>query len=431
MIPPYASDWETVALGKIAKLRLGRTPARAEDRYWKDGSVPWVAISDLNNRVVRTTKESISAEAHKEVFRAELVPEGTLLMSFKLTIGKIGILDTPAVHNEAIVSFDIDECQVDRDYLAFVLQDFDYEAHLDAYVKGRTLNKGKLEKLPIPIPSLEEQRHIAQVLRAAQESRIATEDVVTAARGLKTSLMHHLFSVGVVPADQAGFVQTTETEFGKVPSHWCIRKLSDCAHVQTGVAKGRKLKNRESVEVPYLRVANVQDGYLDLSEIKTITIGAHELERYQLQYDDVVVTEGGDFDKLGRGFIWRGQVPGAVHQNHVFAVRADRSIVDPEFLSYVVQSRYAKSYFLKVAHRTTNLASINSTKLKAFPMLIPPMSEQRQIVEILKVIDEKIKAETKHAESIQTLFDSLLSQLMSGRLRVSEAIHVDPELGGS
>ena len=93
-----------------------------------------------------------------------------------------------------------------------------------------------------------------------------------------------------------------------------------CSEVQTGVAKGRRLNGADTISVPYLRVANVQDGFLDLSEMKSIEIRRSELERYSLQAGDVVLTEGGDFDKLGRGFIWNGEVRCCVHQNHIFAL---------------------------------------------------------------------------------------------------------------
>src|SRR5262245_32965572 len=171
--------------------------------------------------------------------------------------------------------------------------------------------------------------------------------------------------------------QVHETPFGTLPAHWRVIPLEQCAVVQTGVAKGRKLDPGGTVTVPYLRVANVQDGFLDLSEIKEITIRKSEVNRFALQDGDVLLTEGGDFDKLGRGFIWRDQIRGCVHQNHIFAVRSKRELLDPEFLAYLVQSSYGKAYFLSVAHKTTNLACINTTKLKALPAPIPPKGEQR------------------------------------------------------
>ena len=175
------------------------------------------------------------------------------------------------------------------------------------------------------------------------------------------------------------------------------------------------------VQVPYLRVANVQDGRLDLSEMKEISIRRSEVERYRLQTGDVVLTEGGDFDKLGRGFMWRGELELCVHQNHVFAVRPDRIRLLPEFFAYLAQSAYGKAYFLKVAHKTTNLACINSTKLKAFPVLIPPtVNEQQEIVDILDAIDRKVALHERKRTILEDLFKTLLHKLITGEIRVAD-----------
>ena len=164
-------------------------------------------------------------------------------------------------------------------------------------------------------------------------------------------------------------------------------------------------------------MANVQDGHLDLREIKTIRIRKSEIERYRLLPGDIVLTEGGDFNKLGRGFIWRGELDLCVHQNHVFAVRPNRKRLLPEFFAYLAQSEYGKAYFLKVAHKTTNLACINSTKLKAFPVLIPPtLDEQIEIVAILDAIDRKIALHRQKRTALEGLFKSLLHKLVTGEL---------------
>jgi type I restriction enzyme S subunit len=251
-----------------------------------------------------------------------------------------------------------------------------------------------------------------------QQAKEATVQVFVAARQLKQSLLRHLFTYGPVPFDQADRVALRETDYGPVPEAWRVRPLTQCATVQTGVAKGRRIDNGDAVELPYLRVANVQDGYLDLAEMKTITIRRSETARYSLQPGDVVLTEGGDFDKLGRGFIWNGEVPGCVHQNHIFAVRSNRAILTPEFLAYLTQSGYGKSYFLSVAHKTTNLACINTTKLKALPVLLPGLSEQHKIAAALRKADQKMEVEAKKSQALDTLFQTLLHDLMTGKVYV-------------
>ena len=105
-----------------------------------------------------------------------------------------------------------------------------------------------------------------------------------------------------------------------VPSGWVKQSLESLAEVRSGLAKGKNGLN-DPIAVPYLRVANVQDGKIDLTEIKKIDVEKHKLERYSLKYGDVLMNEGGDFDKLGRGDVWLEQIKPCLHQNHVFAVR--------------------------------------------------------------------------------------------------------------
>lgn len=114
-----------------------------------------------------------------------------------------------------------------------------------------------------------------------------------------------------------------KTKLGWVPKDWRVMKLKKVAEIQTGLAKGKK-NITDPVFLPYLRVANVQDGHLDLSEIKKIKVSRNKISRYSLKNGDVLLTEGGDFDKLGRGTVWRNEIPNCLHQNHIFVVRPDR-----------------------------------------------------------------------------------------------------------
>jgi type I restriction enzyme S subunit len=260
-----------------------------------------------------------------------------------------------------------------------------------------------------------EQSKMADLLWQVQDSLKSNEAAIEAGLMLKRAAMTALFSRGLRGEAQ------TETEFGPAPESWSEVPLDDCAIVQTGATKGRRFAGAETVEVPYLRVANVQDGHLDLSEMKEIRIRKSEIDRYRLQRGDVVLTEGGDFDKLGRGFIWRGELDLCVHQNHVFAVRTVRERLLPEFFAYLAQSAYGKAYFLKVAHKTTNLASINSTKLKAFPVLVPPtLNEQSEIVAILDAIDRDIDLHKRKRALLDELFKSLLNKLITGEIRLTD-----------
>ncbi len=167
-------------------------------------------------------------------------------------------------------------------------------------------------------------------------------------------------------------------------SDWSVVPLREVADIAAGFTLGRKTKETELVDVPYLRVANVQDGRLALTDIKTVAATRREMEKWTLRDGDLLLTEGGDLDKLGRGACWREQLPVCIHQNHIFRVRLPGNLYDPEFVSFQVGSGYGKAYFLAHAKKTTGIASINQKVLGSFPLLSPPLTEQRQIVGRLK-----------------------------------------------
>lgn len=168
---------------------------------------------------------------------------------------------------------------------------------------------------------------------------------------------------------------------------WSRCALGACSTIQSGIAiSAAREFDQVSYETPYLRVANVYDGALDLSEVKKVKVTTAMQERYKVEKGDVLIAEGGDFDKVGRGHIWSDEVPGAIHQNHLFAVRLDKAKLLPEFFNYMKSSFIGVKYFLGVAQRTTNLATINSAQLKKFPCVFPSVEEQRKIVTELDAI---------------------------------------------
>jgi type I restriction enzyme S subunit len=162
-----------------------------------------------------------------------------------------------------------------------------------------------------------------------------------------------------------------------------VKRLKFLSSIQTGLTLGKDYAGRLLVTRPYLRVANVQDGYLDLEKITEVSVPAEDVERHELRPGDVLMTEGGDYDKLWRGYVWGGQIKGCLHQNHIFAVRPKQQVLLPRFLASLMTSSHGKNYFTTTSQQTTNLASTNSTKLKNFPLPLPPLDEQQQIPSFL------------------------------------------------
>ena len=192
-----------------------------------------------------------------------------------------------------------------------------------------------------------------------------------------------------------------------VPDSWELPCFDDVTVIVSGVTKGRKLTGRDTITLPYLRVANVQRGYLDLNTIKGIEVLLEDRKKYKLVRGDVLMTEGGDWDKLGRAAIWKDDIEDCIHQNHIYRVRSStKELLLPEWIMIFVNSPVGRNFFENAAKQTTNLASINMTQLRGCPLPLPPTDEQHQIVTrvgqlmaLVDQLDELLNQKTKHAEA--------------------------------
>ena len=203
-----------------------------------------------------------------------------------------------------------------------------------------------------------------------------------------------------------------------------MTRLKHVSTVQTGVTLSGE-GDLVDPEWSYLRVANVQVGYVDLREIKTVRVPPDKAAMSMLQPGDVLMTEGGDIDKLGRGALWRGELPDMLHQNHIFAVRPDKTL-DSEFLVYWLDGPVARKYFRTTAKQTTNLAGTNKWTLGNLPVPAPPLNEQRRLVKTLDEqtaqIDRLITETERFIELARERRAALITAAVTGQIDVREMV---------
>ena len=281
-----------------------------------------------------------------------------------------------------------------------------FEAQLALKGTGTTFNaitQNVVKNLEIPIPPLDEQRRI--VFRI-EEMFSELDNSVSTLQKTKEQL--------------AVYRQASITSAYPMMTEENTKKLSEISDITGGITKGRDLKQAETIYLPYLRVANVQNGFLDLTEIKEIELKVDEKEKYLLKKGDVLYTEGGDRDKLGRGTVWNEEIPDCVHQNHVFRARVDKSIAIPEYVAYWSMGSYARTYFFRKGKQTVNLASINKTVLSNLELPIPDLGTQEKILaeiesrlSVCDSIEHTVDAALQQAEAMR---QSILKQAFEGRL---------------
>ncbi len=368
-----------------------------------DGGVPVVKVRNFDDgrldltKLVRTTKE-IDA-----MYKRSRLQGGDILLSIRGSTGLVALV--PPELGGGNITQDSARIRIQdasiRDFVVHALSCPYVQRQVALHTVGQAvkgINIASVRQLQIPLPKDENLRKdLTKAFDRLRRVEHLVEDGMQAKRRLKRALLEQMFR------DRAGV--------------WSVVRLQDVAEVRTGIAKNGNLKTG-GLARPYLRVANVQDGYLNLSEVKSIEVDEASVHRYELRHGDVLMTEGGDFDKLGRGTIWRNEVPGCLHQNHVFAVRTDANRLLPEFLSLLSESTTGRRYFLRSSKQSTNLASVNSTQLRAFPVVLPSIVEQAEIVATQNLLRDAISLLDRQLAAYRQLKRGLMQKLLTGEIDV-------------
>ena len=316
--------------------------------------------------------------------------------------GAIGVLQetiAKAVVTSEFPVFVPEPEHIDGEFVKLVLRTGSFLAALHAKVSGTSGRKRIAPEtfagLRVPLPSLSEQQalvaaHRSEMDCAAELERQADDTEAQAIMAFETALG---FTPPAPLPDRPVLVASFKdldrwSHEGVLRSTLHIKEaepkfpaveLGTVGRVTYGLQKSpanRPGTNRR----PYLRVANVQRWRLDLREIKMIDVPERDMPTYRLEDGDILLCEGNSAELVGRGAIWRNEISECIHQNHVLRARMDASKVVPEFLLAVINSSYGQAYFRSKAKRTTNLASINSKEVSRFPLPMPPVDEQRSLV---------------------------------------------------
>lgn len=369
-------------------------------------------------------------KASEDLGPYQLVEPGDLAVNkMKAWQGSLGVSPYRGIVSPAYFVYRALHNELPR-YLHYLLRSDPYATGFLTISKGIRINQwdvdpDHLAQLPIPLPAPPEQAAIVAFL----DRETAKIDTLVEEQRRLIELLKEKRQAVISHAVTKGLDQTAPTKdsgvdwLGEVPAHWSVAPLRYVARVQTGIAKGKDLEGRIARTVPYLRVANVQDGHIDLTDVAEIEIAEHDLSRYLLRRGDVLMNEGGDFDKLGRGDIWQGQIDPCVHQNHVFAVRPTG--VSAEWLNLITSSSYAQQYFMTRSKQSTNLASISSRNVMNLPVVLPPPSEQASLAarvgEIVLTLAEMRETAEGAVKLLQERRAALISAAVTGKIDVRDA----------
>ena len=425
----HPADWGTTTVRRSVQFRRGVSwSKKQEHKNPAQGRMPVIGIKNVQTRLELNDLLYLSGLSPSDVETGRLSTDWTVLVGSNGNRERIG--------NAVLIDDDSDflfasflvgakptvDSGIRPDYFFRWITTDQVQSSLSASAEGTTglsnLSHSFLKNMSIPVPPPGEQAAIASILDAMDTSLERTQTAIERARWFHHSLLHELLENGIVPKASGR---------GRHPRHWKVVRVDEVASVGSGVTLGKDVSGQQTVDLPYLRVANVQDGYIDLTTVKTVRVPVDELHRFRLQSEDVLMTEGGDIDKLGRGTIWEGQIPVCLHQNHIFRIRPNRDLLEPSFYAMVVESDIAKRYFSRVAKRTTNLASTNKTQVRAFRFPLPPTTkEQREIADVVAQSKSLCQALSQKEATLRELKSSLMHDLLTGRVRVDDAAEARP-----
>jgi type I restriction enzyme S subunit len=265
----------------------------------------------------------------------------------------------------------------------------------------------------IALPPLPEQRAIAHVLRTVQRAKEATEGVIAALKELKKSLMQHLFTYGPIPVTEREQVELQESEIGPLPAHWRVVRLGEVAEKpQYGFTAAAQ---RDPVGPKMLRITDIQDGNVNWNAVPYCECGIEDIPKYLLEAGDILFARTGS---VGKAFLVSSVPEPSIFASYLIRVRVDRAKLDPQFAFLFMQS---SAYWSQITSQTHGAVqpNVNATQLRSLLLPLPPLDEQREIARILQAVDVKIAAEQARRAALEEVFKTLLHQLMTGQIRVS------------
>ena len=403
-------DWRLKKIEQVAKIIMGQSPPGKT--YNIDGSGMAFLQGKAEFGACYPKNIKYTTQPIKKA------PKGSVLISVRAPVGDVNIADIDYCIGRGLAAVYSDN-QVNT-FLYYLLKYL--KPTLEMEGTGSTfkaINKTKLLDFFIPLPPLSEQHNIAYILSTIQQAIEATDKVITAAQELKKSLMQHLFTYGPVSLEEAEQISFKETEVGILPEHWEVVNLGNIANVKGGkrLPKGHEFSD-VTTPYPYLRVLDFKNNSIDISNLKYLTYDDYEaIKNYTITSNDIYISIAGTIGLVG--LIPEQLGDANLTENAAKIVIQNPKGINNKFLMFFLVSpkgqRQIKSFSTK-----TSQPKLALTRIRQIMVALPPLSEQTDISDVLQKVMWKIEREENKKYVLQSLFNSMLHNLMTGKLRVND-----------
>lgn len=378
-------------LDEIFDLQMGKTPSRNNADYWTDGQYDWVSIADLGSyqKYVEDTKERISALAVQES-GIKSVPANTVIMSFKLSLGKTAITQEPVYTNEAIMAFiPTEKHAVLPDYFYYLFSAKDWTKGTNRAVMGTTLNKATLSAVSITVPPIDEQRKIAAILDKVSD--------LIAKRRQQLDKLDEMV--------KARFVEM----FGDVIQNtklWPQYIFSDITTSRLGKMLDAK-QQTDMCQYPYLANFNVQWFRFELDNLNEMDFNEADRIEFELRDGDLLVCEGGE---IGRCAVWHNEIQPCYFQKALHRVRCKKEIVLPDYLAWWFKYNCDNKGFAAIEGAKATISHLPGAKLKALLVSVPPIEQQKQFATFVEQTEKSKTTISRSLEKLETLKKALMQE---------------------
>ena len=382
--------WNMVKLSDVFTLQMGKTPSRNNPDYW-NGNHKWLSIADfgMNGKYINKTKECITDAAVAES-GIKATPHNTVVMSFKLSIGKTAITVKDIFTNEAIMSFiDKGTYPIDVNYIYHLFSGKDWSKGTNKAVMGTTLNKATLSQITIPLPPIESQYQIADNLEKVSKLIDICNTILNKLDILVKSRFVEMFGDPILN-----------------PKGW---EMTTIGEIVTEVKYGTSRPAIDGGKYAYLRMNNLTyDGYLDLADLKRIDIPDSEIEKCIVRKGDVLFNRTNSIELVGKTCVF-DKDEDMIIAGYIIRVRL-KPVMLPLIMSYFMNTDALKKKLRSMAKGAVNQANINAQELKAIKIYLPPTDLQQQFADFVAQTD-KSKLAVKHIlEKAETLKKSLMQE---------------------
>ena len=383
---------EYTTIGESCSVVSGGTPSRSKNEYWRNGTIPWMKIGNIKSKYVNEYDELITEQGLNNS-SAKLLKKGTILYTIFATLGEVGILDIEACTNQAIAGININDPRITTDYLYYYLKSKkDYVNNIGRGVAQNNINLTTLKKFEIPLINVDKQLNIVEILEKVErmidlkKKEIDDLDLLIKARFVEM------------------FGDTIDN-----PKGYLIHQLSEYITSLTSGSRGWAQYCVDNGEEWFITIKNVKNCHISMDNIQPVNAPDNtEAKRTKVQEGDLLISITAD---LGRTGVVTKEIAehGAYINQHLSCVRLNRTMLNPLFVAYYMESPAGKEQFI-AKNQSAVKAGLNFNSINSLKIMVPPLVEQDRFVDFVQQVDKSKLAVQKSLEKTQQLFDSLMQE---------------------